>query len=387
MHSNLERRSPAAATLLKQIETQFKWLFFWLFLRLSGGDIRRQTRVFDPIRFKKVLVLRHDRIGDMVITLPALHALKAHWPHLQIDVLASPINHLLIRDDSSVNRIFVYEKKNLQRSFSTLRTMRAQKYDAVIDPLTGVSITALALTAFVGPNSFKLGISKQVLGTFYDFYSHEDLSRKGHVSQQIEECLGLFGIDLDEADKDCSIRLSQQQWRKGVDLIESIRLTGYSRLIGINISAGRINRSWDEHRYSEVLKRLSPAYPDFQFIIFCVPDEREKAKMVVAAGGRNVSLIPPRLSITDVVAMIRNLYAVVSPDTAICHIAASLDIPLLALYSADEHNFKRMRPFARSVWHIRGKEGDTLDSISVDDFLHGFASFVRDLQQVAAVGR
>jgi ADP-heptose:LPS heptosyltransferase len=335
-------------------------------------------------RVRSVLFLRQDRIGDMVVTLPTIHALRRRFPELEIGVLASQANAAVIRHDATVKEIYLYNKKRLSETLRTLRLIRNRRYDVVIDLMTGTSITSLILTLIVGRGSFKIGLSKEAFHQYYDHYTCESVLGEEHISYQIGATLLPFGIDLAREPLDGALRLSAAQQEKGAQIVANLRDGKYAKLIGINVSAGRVNRSWDQERYAKAVARLSRLYRELQFVILCEPRDYVRGAIVANAGGENVAIIPKGLSLPEVAAVISKLDCVLSPDTSICHIAAGLGVPLLGFYSGNEHNFNRFHPLGKHVWTVRADTPDSIDGISVDQYVAAFDKMIPELSDVAA---
>ncbi|TFH64582.1 MAG: lipopolysaccharide heptosyltransferase family protein [Candidatus Zixiibacteriota bacterium] len=383
MHSRLERKTPRLARTLKEFETQFKWLAIWLFLLpFRSRHLRRGGRL-EPTRVRRVLFLRQDRIGDMVVTLPTIHALKRRYPHIEISVLASPANVSVIEHDSAVSEIHLYNKKRLGETLRTLRHIRRRRYDVAIDLMTGTSITSLILTLLLAKGSFKIGLSKEAFRRYYDYYTREDVLGEEHIAYQIGATLLPFGIDLTHEPLDGAVRLSAEQWEKGAQIVAKLRSNKYERIVGINISAGRINRSWDQARYAATLAQLSRDHPQLQFVISCDPRDYGRGVAVAKAGGDNVAIIPPGLSLTEVIAVISKFDCILSPDTSICHIAAGLGVPLLGFYSGNEHNFNRFHPLGKRVWPVRAHTPDSIDGITVENYAAAFDNMMHELFDLA----
>jgi ADP-heptose:LPS heptosyltransferase len=334
------------------------------------------------MQVRTVLFLRQDRIGDMVVTLPTIHALKRRFPELEIGVLASQANVSVIRNDAAVKEIYLYNKKRLGETLRTLRLIRSRQYDVVVDLMTGTSITSLSLTLIVGRGSYKIGLSKESFHQYYDHYTCERVLGEEHISCQIGATLLPFGIDLAREPLDGAVRLSTEQWDNGARIVANLRDGRFAKLIGINISAGRVNRSWDQKRYAEAVGCLSRRYQELQFVIICDPPDFERGVIVAKAGGENVAIIPKGLSLPEVIAVISKLDCVLSPDTSICHIAAGLGVPLLGFYSGNEHNFNRFRPLGKKVWTMQADSPDSIDGITVDQYVAAFGRMIRELSDV-----
>lgn len=75
---------------LKNTEIFFKWMVLVWFVVLGG--IRKRRDRFDPREIRRVLFVRHDKLGDMLILLPIFHNLKRLFPKMEIDVLCGKDN-------------------------------------------------------------------------------------------------------------------------------------------------------------------------------------------------------------------------------------------------------------------------------------------------------
>ncbi len=315
----------------------------------------------------------------MVVTLPTIHALKRRYPHIEIGVLASPANLSVIKHDTAVSEIHLYSKRRLGDTLRTLRYIRRRRYDVLIDLMTGTSITSLILTLLMAKGSFKIGLSKEAFRRYYDYYTREDVLGEEHIAYQVGATLLPFGIDLTQEPLDGAVRLSAGQWEKGAQIVAKLRDSKYDGMVGINISAGRVNRSWDQERYATTLARLSRNYPQLQFVVLCDPRDYSRGVAVATAGGGNVAIISKGLSLSEVIAIISKLDCILSPDTSICHIAAGLGVPLLGFYSGNDHNFNRFHPLGKRVWTVRASTPDSIDGITVEDYAAAFDNMMREL--------
>ena len=62
---------------------------------------------FDIQKSSKVLMLRYDRIGDMIITTPVFREFKSSFPDAEINVLASRSNSIILKNNPHVDNIFI----------------------------------------------------------------------------------------------------------------------------------------------------------------------------------------------------------------------------------------------------------------------------------------
>src|SRR4051812_24230408 len=95
---------------------------------------------------KRLLFLRHDRIGDMIVSTAAMRAIAESHAGISLDVLASPSNAPVLAGAAYVHKVIAFDRRNPKSFLDTARRLRAEHYDAVIDCMvTAPSVTTLLL--------------------------------------------------------------------------------------------------------------------------------------------------------------------------------------------------------------------------------------------------
>ncbi|RXJ90583.1 heptosyltransferase [Arcobacter sp. CECT 8983] len=97
-----------------------------------------------------LLITRHDKIGDFVVTLPLIKAIKEQYPRTKITVLVSKINFDLAKEIDFIDDVILFDKDNLNK---TLVEIKEKKFDA--------SISAY-IDTILGKLLFKSGIKIRV---------------------------------------------------------------------------------------------------------------------------------------------------------------------------------------------------------------------------------
>lgn len=97
-----------------------------------------------------LLITRHDKIGDFVVTLPLFKAIKEQYPTTRITALVSKINYKFAKDIEFIDDVILYNKNDLDR---TLQDIKSRNFDA--------SISAYIDTE-LGKILYKSGIKKRV---------------------------------------------------------------------------------------------------------------------------------------------------------------------------------------------------------------------------------
>ena len=80
----------------------------------------------------RILVIRRNRMGDMIYTLPLLHALRRHYPRAHIAVACDPPGAPIAGACAAVNEVIVLERSRLSVIARIKNAARLQKFDWVV---------------------------------------------------------------------------------------------------------------------------------------------------------------------------------------------------------------------------------------------------------------
>src|SRR5947207_6797413 len=98
---------------LKRLELWWRALWIRILVRLMrrSADGGRNARPAWGSRPFRVLFLRHDRAGDMILSTGVMRAIARSYPTITMDVLASPANAAVLDAGDYVHNVIVFDKK------------------------------------------------------------------------------------------------------------------------------------------------------------------------------------------------------------------------------------------------------------------------------------
>ncbi len=351
--------------LMKSLEHGIKRIFFGLSrVYLKKGRVGFST--IDPLTIKRVLFIRPEKLGDMIISLPVFYNLKRLYPHLDLYTISSPRNIAVVRDDENITRNFLYVKKPL-RDIGMLREVRRLKIDAVVDMVCDDSVTALFLTQYSSRSAWRIGLGKGRHRRYYDFNYDYRTEDGAHVIDSTLKLLTAFGIDTDRAEKHVPPTIAESSYRAADRFVASLNGDAPGGIIGINISAGRPTRVWPEEKTIELVHRLLDAYPACRIVISADPKEHGRAVLLARRFGSRVDPLPPGLGLLEVAAIISRMKMLVTPDTSLVHIARSMRVPVVGLYTRFQKNFRLWRPYGQTTGAVISRNDYNIFDIEVED--------------------
>ncbi|MDX3960299.1 glycosyltransferase family 9 protein [Aliarcobacter skirrowii] len=87
-----------------------------------------------------LLITRHDKIGDFLVSLPLFKAIKEQYPDTKLTALVSRINFEFAKEISFIDDVILYDKNDLNK---TLQDIKSKKFDVSISCFIDTSLATL----------------------------------------------------------------------------------------------------------------------------------------------------------------------------------------------------------------------------------------------------
>ncbi|MEI7811019.1 MAG: glycosyltransferase family 9 protein [Ignavibacteria bacterium] len=305
---------------MKQIEIILKNFLLRILLLL----VKRNDKDYVPVFNEKsnILFIRLNRIGDALVVTPLLHQIKDSLK-CEISILAASSNHFIFENNPSIDHIILFNK-GLGSFFETLKLIKRERYDAVVDLHDDVSTTVSFLIALCqAKNKFGLRKSNEIV---YSRTVERPDPKVTHVVDRIFEIARLFNVKISKE----SAGICYQPEEHSVNNVKNILLRKFKDkkyLIGMNITAGSKARFWGIENFQMVLKFLSQY--DVNVLIITTTKDVEKA-LQITSDDRDKIFYSPLFD--EFAATVSCLDFLFTPDTSIIHLASAYNVPVFGLY-------------------------------------------------------
>ncbi len=228
---------------------------------------------------KKLLVIRLDRIGDMVMTTPIFRALKGKWPNVQISVLTDPVNKNIVINNPFIDCILVYDRENTHKSFNSrltfFRSIREREFDIVIDPYLDYELKTSFITRFVG-NRFRLGFEFAGKGIFYNIRYQSNVfpvsAEERHMIDYYLDLVTCLGIETKQRQPEIFLSLDEKE--EAYKLLKEAGANPESKIIGIHPGGHYKSQRWSIKRFATISDHLITNY-DVKVILFAGREEEQ----------------------------------------------------------------------------------------------------------------
>ncbi|MFI5305682.1 MAG: glycosyltransferase family 9 protein, partial [Nitrospiria bacterium] len=279
---------------------------------------------------KRILILKHAAMGDVLRTTPLLHILKREYPHSFITWLTDAPSVDLLRHNTLIDRVYIYDTPDITRlsceSFDLLLSLDKEPRTAGL----AMKINAkekrgmgLSPEGNVFPlnreaeNYFTLGMSND-LKFFKNTRSYQDL---------VCEAVG-FKYQNDSY----ILEIPESARIKAKEKYKELGVSNEERLIGLNTGAGGVfaNKNWTPDHYISLINRVSGDYR-IKFILF--GGEREKGLNDFIQSKVSFPVYHPgTFSVLDFCGMVERCQMIITGDTLGMHIAIGLKVKILVLF-------------------------------------------------------
>ena len=296
---------------------------------------------FDPARIQKILVIRLDSLGDAVMTLPALRALRERFPKAQIDFLLTPETAPLFAGGPEVDEVLTLEcgwfsKKTGKNAGSALQRVCARiksaRYDLGID-FRGDLRNALLLFSAGIPQRFGYGITG---GGFL-------LTHCGKYSRKIHQVLLnlqlLAPLGIEKTPSPASFAYPEERKGHFQNSIGRLLPQGPEPRIVIHPGAGYASKRWPAEKFKSLIGEI---LQENLGNIILIGTEAEKSLFTPDFSAPKLTDLRGKTKLEDLPILFDACQLFIGNDSGPSHVAAAQGLPLLVLFSGTND---------AAVWH------------------------------------
>ena len=277
-------------------------------------------------RLQNILVVRTDRIGDVILTLPTVEALKSNFPNAHVTMLVSSYTSTLVE---GIADTLLYSRDGKSRPFfEMLVELRQARFDTAVVAYPRFRIALLLWLA---------GIPVRI-GTGYRWYSflfnrkvyeHRKTVEKHEAEYNLSLLKGL-GCEL-PSKLEVKISISEQERKTASDVRKSIGISDVDNLVLLHPGSGGSAHDWKPKNFAQLAAELKKK--EFCVVITGGRTETELVYSVAKDAGNGVKSFISNLSLKEFAAFIQTAKLFIANSTGPLHLAAAVGTPVIGLFS------------------------------------------------------
>ena len=283
----------------------------------------------------KILVIRVDGIGDLLNSTPAISLLRENYVSAEIAVLARPLNAPVLIGNPDVDRVWVFDRDGKHRGISAqlqfYRELRRERFQLVVAMQTAMWSH---LVAFLSGAPYRLGrYQKRFRSTLT--HAWRGRYRKGET-HEVDRNLELVRLICEgEGKRKLVYHVLPDEIATAKAQRTSWGVKDDTFLIGIHPGGSSFDKRWPEEQYADLADRLAQQY-NATILLLRGPEEAELVQNIQQAMQSHAITYAPE-TIRELGAMLSCCDLVVCNDSGPMHLAAALDVPMVAIFGPTDH--------------------------------------------------
>jgi len=296
-------------------------------LFLSGPRCLEWFCKGEPMPISRILVLRGGAVGDFILTLPALQALRKRWPSAYIEIIGYPHIACLAQRSGLIDGITSLDKAWIARFFSIGPSISGEQaeyvesFDLILSYLYDPDETILRNLSAAGARQVIYG---------------DPIVKNTHAVEHLMKPLETLAIYPEEPE--CpNLELWDSCLENGRRHTEKYG----SRVLAMHPGSGSLSKNWPIGRFVRLAEQLSSQSSVTS--LFIIGEADSEISGTLDDWNSRVPVLS-QCSLLELAEVLSACKGYVGNDSGVTHLAASLGIPVVALYG----------PTDPGIWGPRG---------------------------------
>lgn len=286
---------------------------------------------------RRILVIRPDRIGDVVLATPVLRALRRHFPDAFLTAMVRPATEPVLRHNPHLDEILLDDADGMHAGFrgfiDRLRMVRQRRFDSALMLLPTerhawmLFLAGIRTRIGVGTKLYQVltwtrGVSRR---------KYIPLRHEADYCLDLARALGVATVGEPADDLRTEVFLTDAE---RAEARERLRVAGRDTrrpLVSVHPESGRSAPNWSLPMYRDFVLALREQIPEAQILIPASPGNTEVRAMFVAPDMEGI-LVPESGDLRQLMGMIAEARVVVSASTGPMHLAAALGTTTVSLF-------------------------------------------------------
>jgi ADP-heptose:LPS heptosyltransferase len=351
--------------VLKKLEGWNKAFWYQTVFRLLFKNVTLSAPT--PLgNVRKVLIFKHDFIGDMVLATSCFNVLKQVKPEVRIDVVASDKSFPLLVCDTRLTKCYQY-RSSLKSMIELVKEARQVGYDMIVC-LTFSSRTKDGVLAnLIAPNAIKVTIADEGREELYKrlFNLQVKVEDNQFTEQYANVLIKGFGLPLTESDIRPSVEPCAESFKKVEAFLYQYQIADFLLL---NISGRLAVKQWGRENAKQFLQTFFIEHRDIEVVLIDFPDIANDVAYLKQEFSQE-KLFAFKGTILDTAALASKARLVITPDSALSHIAATFARPVITLCSPVTYS-KHWYPYKTEAILLHAPKDAGIEKISHEEVLN-----------------
>jgi len=305
---------------------------------------------------KKILIIRTDRMGDLVLSTPVIKNLRFAFPDSQISFMCRPYPKNVIEENPYLDEVIVYDKYRKHKSIiATIKfafSLRKKNFDwaIVLHPTNRVN-----LISFLAGIKLRIGWDKKSGFLLTHKLNHTKQDGLKHESEYNLDILKALDVEIKDANPDFILNKESQDFAEKLLKDNSVRVE--DSFFVIHAWASCVSKRWPKKNFIELIGLLKKIYNPKIALIGGIKDF-EIGDQIIKSDS-DILDFRGKLNIKQLAAVIAKSDIFISNDSGPVHLAAALGVPVVSIFGRKNKGLgpRRWKPLGESSVYLHKDVG------------------------------
>jgi heptosyltransferase II len=290
---------------------------------------------------KKILIVRLDRIGDVLLSTPVIKAVRDAYPESHIAFMVRPYARDIVEGNPYLNEVIIYDKagkeKGLIGNLRFIFGLRKRNFDLVLI----LHPTARThLVTFLARIPERVGYDRKWGILLTKRIPHTKHLGLRHEIDYTLDVLRYIGVRAQEKKLLVPIRPESEERARGIFSRYGVKDSDI--VITVNPSASCVSKRWSAERFAKVCDALAKDRGARVIIISGAKDKSFGDRVAGSMTERNINL-SGQTSVSDVASILKRSRLFISNDSGPVHIACAVETPVIAIFGRNDRGLSPER--------------------------------------------
>ena len=305
-----------------------------------------------PHGFKRILIVRTDRIGDLLLSAPVIKALRRKYPNSYIAMMVSPDTKDIVEENPYLDEVIIYDKDVKHRgwaeTFKFAKNLKKKGFDIsiILHPTNRAH-----LVTYLAGIPQRLGYERKLGFLLTDKIPHTKQLGLKHELEYNLDLLKYIGIETQDKDLFMPIKDESEMVVEKVFAYSGIKKT--DRVLAIHPCASCLSKIWPAERFAQAADILAQKH-GLKIVVVAGSKDIARAQDVIKNMRCGVVDLAGKVSVSQLASVLKRCALFISNDSGPVHMAVALGIPVISIFGRSQAGLSPRR------WGPTGKASKVL---------------------------
>ncbi|MCX5687882.1 MAG: glycosyltransferase family 9 protein [Candidatus Omnitrophica bacterium] len=291
---------------------------------------------------KRILITRTDRIGDVILSLPAIKAVRKAFPNDYIAIMVQPRIEDILKGNPDIDEVIVYDKnkkhKGILKNLSFIKWLRAKKFNMVLNLH---STKRMNLLCFLAGISVRIGYARGKADFLLtDKIKYIKKLGEKHEAEYSLDILRYLGISPEFSNP--FIYVQSEDEKKVDDILGDLGINNGEKFVILHPGASCKSKMWPFENFAKIGDMIIENLK-IKAMINLAPDQAKLGEKVRAMMKNKPVFFYEPTTLGELAALFKKASLVISNDSGPAHVAAGIGTPVISIFGRNQKGLSPVR--------------------------------------------